>query len=264
MKISPHRRIRKYLNFYKSNFEFKTPYKIVVDETFCFEALTCQLNFREQVPKYLENESSKIFTTICAIKAAKKLGQKGADALKLVKELEVRPCDHGEEPVTSEECLFSLVKKNNPDRLFVATQNDDLVNKCRSVASVPVLYVLHNVVCLENPESSRTHQVKRKATEEASNTKKKPKKRGPKQSANSVPIKNIDSPQKNKADKQYQKRVPGENQKPGQEQKPHPFQLQKPVFNRRKSNFGHQKKFSGHKGRSFTKQFKKKPFVKKC
>lgn len=54
----------------------------------------------------------------------------------------------------------------------------DLNLQCRSVASVPLMYVWNNKVSLENPESSRTQQVKRKA-DAVTPKGKKPKVKGP-------------------------------------------------------------------------------------
>lgn len=74
MKISRQKRVRRYLNFYKNNYQFRSPFQLLIDATFCQEALKSKVNLREQLPKYLEDPEVKLFTTACVIAEAEALG----------------------------------------------------------------------------------------------------------------------------------------------------------------------------------------------
>jgi len=74
MKVKRHKHVRKVLKFYKNNFNLNPAYKILVDGTFCKAALTCKVNISEQLPKYLEGETS-IYTTSCIIAECEAFGE---------------------------------------------------------------------------------------------------------------------------------------------------------------------------------------------
>lgn len=67
--------MKTYMKFYRNHFQFKLPYQVLIDGTFCHEALQCKLNIKEQVPHYLEDENVRLFTTACVIKEVEMLGK---------------------------------------------------------------------------------------------------------------------------------------------------------------------------------------------
>lgn len=156
MKISRHRKVRKYLKFYKNNYQFRLPYQILIDATFCNEALKCKLNIKEQVPKYLEDPNVRLFTTPCVIQEAEMLGPKVFGAMLIVKQFRAQICGHEKNPISASECLYSMILNGNQDHYMIATQDSELSEKCRLTPGVPLLYVKYNAVHLEKPSALNT------------------------------------------------------------------------------------------------------------
>ena len=72
-KVKRRNQVKKMLFFYKTNFGFEPPYKVLIDGTFCKEALVYKVNIREQLPKYLEADA-RLLTTACAKAECEKYG----------------------------------------------------------------------------------------------------------------------------------------------------------------------------------------------
>ena len=53
MKVKRYKHCRKYLGFYRNNFNFREPHQVLVDGTFSQLALKNKINIKEQLPKYL-------------------------------------------------------------------------------------------------------------------------------------------------------------------------------------------------------------------
>ncbi|KAG8182658.1 hypothetical protein JTE90_019683 [Oedothorax gibbosus] len=202
MKITRHKRMKTYMKFYRNHFQFKLPYQVLIDGTFCHEALQCKLNIKEQVPHYLEDENVRLFTTACVIKEIEMLGLKVYGAMHILKQFHVRKCGHEKDSLSASDCITSMVADGNPHHLIIATTDPDLSAKCRLISGVPLLYVKYNAVILEKPsgmnkevankkmkastelsefEKKRLEMTKKKATSEPEDAPKKKKKKGPKQ-----------------------------------------------------------------------------------
>ena len=72
-KVKRRNQVKKMLFFCKTNFGFEPPYKVLIDGTFCKEALVYKVNIREQLPKYLEADA-RLLTTACAKAECEKYG----------------------------------------------------------------------------------------------------------------------------------------------------------------------------------------------
>lgn len=56
MKIKRQKQAKKAISFYKYNFNFREPFQILIDGTFCQAALKNKIQIKEQLPKYLMGE----------------------------------------------------------------------------------------------------------------------------------------------------------------------------------------------------------------
>lgn len=74
MKIKRYKKAQRYLTFYRNHFEFRSPYQILLDATFCQAALKNKVNINEQMPKYLSGDI-KLLTTVCVVTETEKLGE---------------------------------------------------------------------------------------------------------------------------------------------------------------------------------------------
>ncbi|GFQ93407.1 rRNA-processing protein [Trichonephila clavata] len=152
MKVKRQKQVKKCLNFYKNNFKFRAPFQVLVDSTFCHEALQSRVNLSEQIPLYLSDPKVKLCTTPCVITETEGLGHKVYGAMRIVKQFKVWKCGHEKDTVISaEKCILSLIGNNNPDNLIVATTDSQLIHKCRLIPGVPVMLLRYKAIILEKP-----------------------------------------------------------------------------------------------------------------
>ncbi|RWS21536.1 rRNA-processing protein UTP23-like protein [Leptotrombidium deliense] len=153
MKIKRYKKVNKHLAFYRNTFGFRKPYQILLDATFCQMALKYKVNIKEQLPKYLADET-KLFTTVCVVNETEKLGAAVYGAMVILKQFNVRKCGHEKNPIDASQCLHSMVQNNNCDHYFIATQDPELSQQIRDLSCVPLLYIKCNAINLEKPSKS--------------------------------------------------------------------------------------------------------------
>lgn len=74
MKIRRRKKIQRTLAFFKNNFGFHSPFRVVVDGTFCQAALKNKVNIEDQIPRYF-GSTVQFSTTSCAINETEILGK---------------------------------------------------------------------------------------------------------------------------------------------------------------------------------------------
>ena len=88
MKLSRHKFIRRLLNYYRRHFDIESPFVILIDGTFAFEALQWKIQIDEQLKSYLEtdqiicstisrelNDGRSKFIALCVINIVGKSGR---------------------------------------------------------------------------------------------------------------------------------------------------------------------------------------------
>ncbi|KRZ72922.1 rRNA-processing protein UTP23 -like protein, partial [Trichinella papuae] len=152
MKIRRYKKAQRVLSFLKHNFSFIPPYRVVVDGTFCQEALENKVNIREQIQKYLQ-EDVLIYTTACVLQELELLGGHFHGALLIAKQYKCLKCKHmvqKEKPCSASWCLQKLVGKENSKKYFIATQDKDLrAELSEKVAASPLLFLQQKVIHLD-------------------------------------------------------------------------------------------------------------------
>lgn len=154
MNINRHKKAQRILGFFRNNFDLHPPYNVLVDGTFCRTALEEKLLIKEQIPKYLRAQL-RLVTTQCIIMEVEKLikiNSKLYGAWLVVKQFPVHKCGHAKNPMPASSCIKSLLKKKNPAKYIVASQDDDLRQHIhRWVVGAPVLYLHRKTPTLEKP-----------------------------------------------------------------------------------------------------------------
>ncbi|RWS17064.1 rRNA-processing protein UTP23-like protein [Dinothrombium tinctorium] len=166
MKVKRYKKVNRILTFYRNNYGFRTPYQLLIDGTFCQMALRYKVNLKEQLAKYL-GEDTKLFTTVCVVTETEKIGPAVYGAMLIVKQFNIRKCGHEKHPIAASDCLLSMVKADqNADHYFIATQDPQLTQEIRQLPGVPLLYLKCNAINLEKPsEISEKHVEQRKESE---------------------------------------------------------------------------------------------------
>lgn len=108
MKINRQKKSHKTLSFYIQNFQYREPFQVIVDATFCQAALQNKIVVDEQLKKYLQSDL-KLLTTQCIILESESLGPILQGATSIVKKFYVHKCGHEGKPVSGAECIKHMV-----------------------------------------------------------------------------------------------------------------------------------------------------------
>ncbi|OPJ83792.1 rRNA-processing protein UTP23 homolog [Patagioenas fasciata] len=150
MKVTRQKHAKKIMGFYKHKFHFREPLQVLLDGTFCQAALRNKIQIREQLPGYLGG-AVQFCTTRCVLKELESLGKALYGAKLIAQRFEVRNCSHRKDPVSGLACLLSMVEEGNPHHFFIATQDQDLANKVKKKAGIPLLFIIQNTMVLDKP-----------------------------------------------------------------------------------------------------------------
>jgi len=152
MKLKRRKHCEKYLAFYRNYFRIHRPYQLLVDLTFCQEALQNRVQIKDQLARYLDGEF-KLFITDCIKAEGHMIGSRLHGALVIADNFSRFNCGH-DKAIEATSCISSLVKNDNQHGLFIATQDHELRDVLRSMPGIPLLHVNHNVIVLEKPSTT--------------------------------------------------------------------------------------------------------------
>ncbi|NWS21350.1 UTP23 protein, partial [Pachyramphus minor] len=150
MGVTRQKHAKKIMRFYRHSFQFREPFQVLLDGTFCQAALRNKIQIREQLPGYLGG-AAQLCTTRCVIKELELLGKALYGAKLIAQRFEVRNCSHHKDPVSGSTCLLSMIEDGNPHHFFIATQDQDLSNKVKKKPGVPLLFIIQNTMVLDKP-----------------------------------------------------------------------------------------------------------------
>ncbi|NWY51640.1 UTP23 protein, partial [Chionis minor] len=87
----------------------------------------------------------------CILKELESLGKALYGAKLIAQRFQLRNCSHHKDPVSGSACLLSMIEEGNPHHFFIATQDQDLANKVKKKAGVPLLFIIQNTMVLDKP-----------------------------------------------------------------------------------------------------------------
>ncbi|CAJ0603549.1 unnamed protein product [Cylicocyclus nassatus] len=157
MKVKRVKRANRILTFFKYSYKIVPPFRVLVDGTFCNAALANKINLREQLPKYL-NGDVEVVTTKCVLAELENLGSPVYGALLICRQFTVDMCPHTPHRSPTE-CLAHLARRatTGHTKYIIATNDDLLSEKLRSIAGTPILYIKYNAILLDRvSEKSKT------------------------------------------------------------------------------------------------------------
>jgi len=156
MRTKRVKKANKTLNFFHFNYKYEPPYLILLDGTFCQAALENKINLREQMPKYLSAEIEMLVTK-CVLNELEQLGTEVYGAFSIARQFSIAKCPH--KPLRPAcECILHLARRSKSAekhraKYFVATQDDDLLEKLRVLSGIPLLSIRWNAIFLEKPSN---------------------------------------------------------------------------------------------------------------
>ncbi|PSR78857.1 Fcf1-domain-containing protein [Coniella lustricola] len=160
---------RKLLKQFELAFNFRQPYQVLIDADLARDAH----RFTMDLPTYLGNTlhgDVKVLITQCSMRhlyAAARADTTGQvnRVIDKAKDFERRRCGHHPdqfpEPLSTAECLGSVVGATNKHRYVVASQDLEVRAKMREIPGVPLVYISRSVMILE-PMASATARVVQK------------------------------------------------------------------------------------------------------
>ncbi|KAK3335565.1 Fcf1-domain-containing protein [Cercophora scortea] len=168
------KRIKQYKRLMR-DFEFlgfRSPYQVLMTSDVILDTL--KVDLVHLFNKALSTKEIKPMITQCCIRALYSKNMAGgnrdpaaAAAIERAKDFERRRCGHlmDADPLTERECMLSVVdpkgKGENKFRYIVATQDEELREKLRSVVPTPLMYVKRSVLILE-PMSQSSAKVRQR------------------------------------------------------------------------------------------------------
>ncbi|NWV02053.1 UTP23 protein, partial [Upupa epops] len=87
----------------------------------------------------------------CVLKELESLGKALYGAKLIAQRFEVQKCSHHKEPASGSACLLSMIAEGNPHHYFIATQDQELANRVKKKAGVPLLFIIQNTMVLDKP-----------------------------------------------------------------------------------------------------------------
>uniref|UniRef100_A0A182JIB4 rRNA-processing protein UTP23 homolog n=1 Tax=Anopheles atroparvus TaxID=41427 RepID=A0A182JIB4_ANOAO len=153
MKITKHKKTRKYMSFYMNNFGFREPLLVLIDGSFCHAAYKVRLQIEEQLKKYFQCEVKPIVTA-CIITETDNLGPGFVGTSQLLKKFLVHKCGHEKRPIDGSACIKAMTKTCH---YIVATQDRALQDWVRAKPGIPLFY-LHNASVPTLVQPSEVHR----------------------------------------------------------------------------------------------------------
>ncbi|CAG8732097.1 11254_t:CDS:2 [Racocetra persica] len=149
---------KRLMALYSMSFGFREPYQILVDGNFMQTAIRYKMDICKQLCMVLLGNTKQMYTS-CILAEVKKQGKEGLETELALNQFERRRCPH-RKPVSSAECLASIIGNDNPHNYCVATQNETLRQQFRVIAGVPLLYINRTVLIVEPPSGATLEKVK--------------------------------------------------------------------------------------------------------
>ncbi|KAH7825569.1 putative rRNA-processing protein UTP23 [Monocercomonoides exilis] len=167
MKVQRLKKAKKALRLFKTFFNLKSPYCILLDCEFLKSVLHYGVDVHDQMRK-LFCEPCRLFVTPCVIREIKKNPESEvAPLLKLAKTCEMHYCHH-EENCTERQCILSLIDVE--DRKFcMAVQNHDDRRILREIPGVPLIHMNLNVIVVEPPSKRSTEFAENERSKQRAN-----------------------------------------------------------------------------------------------
>ncbi|GIZ44016.1 hypothetical protein CKM354_000722500 [Cercospora kikuchii] len=156
MKGKRSKTYRKLMQKYQLTFDFREPYQVLLDADLIKDAARFKMSLGKMLESTLHGEIKPMITQCCI----RHLYTSPDDPLKascieVAKQAERRRCGHHElpEPLSALECMNSVVDPKgsgfNKHRYVVASQDEQLRRKMRTIVGVPLVYIKRSVMILE-------------------------------------------------------------------------------------------------------------------
>ena len=165
MRITRKKGIRKTLRFYKTCFNLRDPFRVLIDISYIEAALQGQIHVKDQLLKMLDDRVTPMVTD-CVLKEIQNGGSRLHGHGIVAKAFYRVKCAH-HPALPSSECLMNQVADSNSKGFMIATNDEALQHQARSQGGVPVLTIHGQVPILEGPSEQSKRIAKAHETTKA-------------------------------------------------------------------------------------------------
>lgn len=161
MKGRKNKKFRQNLKFYEHNFDFRPPFKVIVDGNFLARCNKIDLNLQKKLHSIFKKKIL-ISTTRCVSNELNLLGSSFSRVHEASKELYRQFCFH-QMAIPPFECLLKHIGSNNKPQYIVATCDRKLIRELEKIPKVPILtFVSDNVLEFRDPSRASLKLVEKK------------------------------------------------------------------------------------------------------
>lgn len=149
---------RKILSFYRINFAFVPPYRVLVDGPTIYDALTRDMYLKEALPRLL-GAVTHVVVTACVVKWLREQGESHSGALLFAKRATRIGCAHkgGDGSASVADCLSARLRAQDNDNKFISGLTDPaLLNAIGDIPGVPVVSIVNGTKLILRPPSKAT------------------------------------------------------------------------------------------------------------
>lgn len=159
MRQKKHKKVTRTLNFLKITHRFHEPFKVVLDGNFINALLQSKTNAAEAIGKLL-SAPVKLYTSRCVLRELHLLGPDFKEAVGASRDFMVLHCGHEDKAQSAAECLTSVLGDNNPQHMFIATQDRTLRATLARIPGAALIFASVNGLHLEAPSAQQVSDAK--------------------------------------------------------------------------------------------------------
>mmetsp|Transcript_16741 Transcript_16741/g.50023 ORF Transcript_16741/g.50023 Transcript_16741/m.50023 type:complete len:248 (+) Transcript_16741:225-968(+) len=154
MRQKKHKKVQRTITFLKVTHQFREPFKVVLDGNFINALLQSKTDALEAISKLL-SAPVKLYTSRCVLRELHALGPDLKAAIKASRSLMVLHCGHEEHPETPGTCLATVLGDDNPQHMFIATQDRALRSDLGRIPGAALIFASVNGLHLEAPSAEQ-------------------------------------------------------------------------------------------------------------
>jgi len=163
MKIKAKSHTRKHLNFYRSAYGIKAPYRVLVDGTSLQTSANLDIDLVQELPKLLSGRMQLVVTR-AVVSELRSLGKEFKAATSAAKRLP--KLDGGTSQASSAaSSVIDAVCDGNPQRLCVFSEDAELQNQLKALPGVPLIRFARQRLVLVPPSERSKAGPREGATE---------------------------------------------------------------------------------------------------
>ncbi|NXF20731.1 UTP23 protein, partial [Rhodinocichla rosea] len=148
MGVTRQKHAKKIMGFYKHNFQFREPFQVLLDGTFCQAALRNKIQIREQLPGYLDGAAQ-----LCTTRYGGEQRRPGGGGLRVTCRRLGASSDPAALPKAARTAgpAVAPLCEGGPGGSLPTRSDQELSNKVKRKPGIPLLFIIQNTMVLDKP-----------------------------------------------------------------------------------------------------------------